>query len=343
MVQGATAVPGATNQTLIINNAYYTDAGSYSAVISNSLGVTNSAAATLYVGAPPTFAYLPGDLVLHLKFEDDTLDSSGRNNHGSAIGTPGFVPGRLGKALHYRTVVGSIYDYVNLGAPTDLLFSSNVNFSVSYWVRFTGLPGDLPFLCSANVSYGNPGVTFAPGYNTGTWSWSLVPSVGAGVTSSYDTQNINDGQWHNLVHTFDRSGLAITYFDGVPVQARSIATVGDLDIGNSFCIGQDPSGVYAENGEADIDDMGIWRRVLTPYEAQSIYYAAQNSGQSFDDQNAPVRLTVRPAGAEVELIWQAGTLKQADEAAGPYTTVPGAVAPYHKITPGAAKKFYRVF
>jgi hypothetical protein len=100
-----------------------------------------------------------------------------------------------------------------LGNPADLRFSSNINFSVSYWVKLpfvNSAPqtnGDLPFLSSALNSYGNPGYTFAASYKLGGWSFSLN-----GLTQVYGANNsINNGNWHLLVHTFNRTGSGITY------------------------------------------------------------------------------------------------------------------------------------
>jgi hypothetical protein len=337
-----TPVAGATTSVLTISNAYYTQAGAYSVAITNGVGFTNSASASLSVGAPPLFANLTNDLVLHLKFDNDTLDSSGHGNNGIVVNSPTFVSGRLGQALHYETDVNAgTYNYVTLGTPADLQFGTDVNFSVAYWARFTGTPYDLPFLCSAIQSYSNPGLSFAPGYGTGTWSYSLDSADGSSkVETGSATQLINDGQWHHLVHVFDRAGLGRTYLDGVLVDSRSITNLGSADTGLAFNIGQDPSGTYAVTAAADIDDLGIWRRALTEYEAQSIYGAAQ-TGQSFDVYG-PVKLTIRQSGTGLELIWQAGTLQQADDVSGTYTTVSGAAAPYYKVTPGLTRKFYRI-
>ncbi|HPY30234.1 MAG TPA: hypothetical protein PLT00_06715 [Verrucomicrobiota bacterium] len=68
---------------------------------------------------------------------------------------------------------------------------------------------------------------------------------------------------------------------------------------------------------------------------------ATTAGKSFDTYG-PATLQIIPTGPELELIWQAGTLEQADEVNGQYTPVPGAVAPYYKVTPGAVRKFYRI-
>jgi hypothetical protein len=53
------------------------------------------------------------------------------------------------------------------------------------------------------------------------------------------------------------------------VDSRSIATVGNLDTGDGIFLGQDPSGAYGVNGTIDLDDIGIWRRALTSYDALS--------------------------------------------------------------------------
>jgi hypothetical protein len=231
---------------------------------------------------------------------------------------------------------------VSLGTPADFQFGTDVDFSVAYWVRMPSagyLSGDLPFLCSAEVSYGNPGITFAPSYNAGGWSFSLN-----GAVQTYGAANsINNGQWHHLLHSFTRAGNAITYLDGVQVDSRSMATAGNLTRTAVFNIGQDPTGLYAEAGEADVDDMAVWRRALTPYEAYAVYYVATNSNKSFDTYG-PVSLSSRKAGSDIEIIWQAGTLLEASSpTATSWTPVAGARAPYIKITPPATgSKFYKV-
>ena len=90
-----------------------------------------------------------------------------------------------------------------------------------------------------------------------------------------------------------------------------------------------------------MDDVGIWRRALDPAEAQTIYQVGNSYGRSFDAYG-PVVLTLRQSGTMLELIWQAGTLLQADEVNGTYKPVTGATAPYFQVKPSETKKFYRV-
>jgi hypothetical protein len=344
-----TKLPGATSPTLTIPNVYYTDAGNYSAVITNGSGSSNSVAATLTVLAPPTFANLTNGLVLHLKFDGDYVDSSGRGNNATAVGTPPFVPGKLGQAMHYNTDNSNpnavIYNYATLGTPADLQFGTSQNFSVSYWIRFTGSSIDLPVLCNNNCGDGCIGFYFGPSwhdYANGTWAWTLKNGSYNGPEARGAANSINDGQWHNVVNTFDRTGLANTYLDGVPVDSQTISSFTDtLDTPSPVNVGQVGTADYNVVFGADVDDLGVWQRALSLAEAESIYMVGQQ-GRSFDTYG-PVILTLRKTGGDIELVWQTGTLLSSTTGVnGNYNPVPGATAPYYRVTPGSTPTFYRV-
>ena len=185
-------------------------------------------------------------------------------------------------------------------------------------------------------------MTFAPSWMEGGWSYWLGGSSGAASIGLYGpTNTLNDGQFHSLVHTFNRDGNAVTYLDGAMVDSRPISNVDNIDSGLPLTIGQDPTGLYGVDGFGNIDDVGIWRRALSPVEAQSIYLVGQNYARSFDTYG-PVTLNQRLTSDGMELIWQAGTLEAADNAEGPYNPVVGASAPFYKVTMTGDRKFYRV-
>jgi hypothetical protein len=335
---------GETNTTLSIGSAGFTDSGSYQLQAINPNGTNLSTVALISVAPIPVFVNATNGLVLHLRFDGDYNDSSGRSNNATAKGSPNFVTGQIGSgALHLHTdSTNSIYNYATLGTPQDLMFSSNVDFSISYWVRLpkNDTPGDVPFLGSAVGSANNSGITIAPSYHLGGWQWTLNDgSVNKGSAGA--DNSINDGAWHNVVHTFDRTaGTGVTYLDGAQVDSTSIAGLGNINTDGPFNIGQDPSGTYSEPLTADLDDLAVWRRVLAPLEAESIYYAGLNSTSV--DTYGPVTVLVDHSGSTVVISWQAGTLYQADTLDGPWTTVPGATAPNYSVTPGTGNKFYRV-
>ncbi len=352
---------GANTRTLTIDPVTPSDAGNYSVSINNAVGpVTNSSAATLTVIAAPTGPINVPGVVLHLPFNDSLNDTSGRGNHGTgrntkltstntvapSAGNPDFnyvADGKLGKGLHYHTAVdenGNVTNafFVTLGDKPDLRFSSNVNFSVAYWCRFPGFNGvgdlgDLPFIATAVNSYGGAGFTFAPSYQLGSWSYSLNGNV-----QLYGPDYlIDDGNWHHLVHTFDRTGVAVTYLDGKQADVRAASAAGNLDTGNPVTIGQSPSGVYPEEGYYDIDDIGIWRRALSPLEAVGVYLAATLANSSFVDITPSI--AAGPSANQVTVTWQAGTLQSSTNATGVYIDVPAATSPYTTTATGAT--FYR--
>jgi hypothetical protein len=342
-----TNIPGATTPTLTIPSAYYTDAGNYIAVVTNSLGSSNSVTATLSVLAPPMFANLTNDLVLHLTFDGNYLDSSGRGNNATPQGIPGptFVPGKLGQAVSLNTVsASSIFNYVTFGATLpDFAFGAADSFSVAFWVNFTSWQNDLPMIGNAVGSTYQPGWVFAQDQNK--IELSLVNANGSATYIADPVAGspiISDGLWHNIVGVVDRgSQTASVYVDGGLAGSFSIAGMDTLDTGTALTIGQNPNGNYAVDGAGSFDDVGIWRRALTPTEAQSIYMVGQQ-GRSFDTYG-PVILSLRRAGNDLELVWQAGTLLSSTNGVnGTYNPVSGASAPYYRVTPGPMPTFYRV-
>lgn len=356
-----------TNANLTLTNVSYADAigATYWIVATNASGSTTSSVVSLTVTPQPAYAYLTNNLVLHLKFDGDLTDSSGRGHHGTAVGSPQIVPGAVGSgALQYSTAVdgpqghgGNVTDanYVTLGyfsptagyTNTDLSFSNNISFSVAYWFRTpTNVgSGDLPIFCSAINSYQNYGLTFAPTYNSsraGGWSWSLGDGATyAGVYGEAGTTY--NGSWHHLVHTFDRtSGKGLTYLDGLFVSSVGISVLDDIDSGNAFNIGQDPTGTYNEAATNYVDDLAVWRgRVLTANEAYSAYYAGRTFGRSIDVV-APITIELTKVNETNFVVWQSGTLRWSDDVAGPYTPVPGASPPYYPIVPNTPTKFFKV-
>jgi hypothetical protein len=355
-------ITGATTATLTIANVGYANAigKTYYCVATNAAGSSTSSVVTLTVVPQPVFANLTNNLVVHLKFDGNFQDSSGRGNHATPVNSPSLVAGKIGSgALLFGTEVdvpgghgGSVVSttHATFGAFTpggDLSFSNNANFSVAYWVRVPSnspptTSGDLPFLCSAVNSLNNPGLTFANSYNGGGWAWTL--NDGANNASATGAAgSINNGNWHHLAHTFDRTaGLGRTYLNGALVSTVGISALDNIDSGNVFNIGQDPTGLYNEAATNYLDDLGIWKgRVLTANEVYSTWYVGNQYGRSYDSIH-PVTLTLVKVDGLDYIVWQAGTLLWADDINGTYTAVPGASAPYYQISPAAARKFFRV-
>ena len=335
-------LPNETNSTLILSNVSFAAAGTYLAVATNSAGATNSAAALLTVMPPPLFGNLTNSLVLHLAFDGDTRDSSGLGHDAQTNGSPLFIPGRIGSnALQVSTFQASnAYNDVSVPPSPDLAFAATDSFSVSFWVNYTNFPDDLPMIGNAVGSTFQHGWVFAD--LGGHLQWTLVGVDDTSVLNSpVGGPALNDGAWHNVAESFDRAvGLANTYIDGALINSRSLTGLGSLDTLQPIALGQDPTGRYPIDGMFGIDDVGIWRRALSTYDIQAIYQLGTN-GLSFDAYG-PVLLLQTPTASGFQLVWQAGTLLQADAIDGPWTPVPGAAPPVYLVTPPPGTKFYRV-
>jgi len=94
----STNIPGATTSTLTFSNLVVTNTGSYRLIVSDTLGSATSSPALLTVSQPPTAVNVASNLVLHLTFDGNYLDSSGRGNNATSVGSttqPGIVGGAM--------------------------------------------------------------------------------------------------------------------------------------------------------------------------------------------------------------------------------------------------------
>ena len=258
----------------------------YNVVITNSLGSTTSQAAHLAVLPPATFANLTNGLVLHLKFDGDLTDSSGHANNGIAGGAPTFVPGKLGQAVHVNSdKTNSTFNYVSV--PYSSNFAFGADFSVSFWVRYTGLPNDLPMIGDATNATYNHGWVLTD--DTGKIEWSLDATDDTGARINDPVQSspiINDGNWHQVVMVVSYSGGVITTcVDGANIDNSPLGPLAALIPGIPSSSDRIQAELIPDSARParryDIDDVGIWARALSQVEAESIYAAGQ-SGQSFD-------------------------------------------------------------
>ena len=84
----------------------------------------------------------------------------------------------------------------------------------------------------------------------------------------------SDGNWHLVTFTFNRSAnQVISYLDGTAVMTSDISPSGtaSFNAGLNTLVGGTGNGLYSAT--ADIDDLGVWARVLAPDEIAGIYGA----------------------------------------------------------------------
>ncbi len=348
-----TALPDETENFLTLDNVSVSDSGNYTLGVSNAAG-SNTVSASLTVIPVTGYANVTNDLVLHLRFDGDFTDASGRENHGvPSDPAPSFVAGVVGaQAAEFITDTEAPFSasYVTLGTvgsgpPTDLQFGATASFSVAMWIKtpVDGEPGDVPFIGTQTNAANNPGWFFGPSYQAGGWQWNLNDGVNNFGVEGPDA-SINDGEWHSFIVTVDRTTAQVnTYLDGLRVSTRSISGLGNIDNGNYWpaVIGQDPTLTYPEDAQYSLDDLGIWRRALTPAEVANIE-AAGRAGHSFD--TTALVLTFSVDHGNITINYPSGTLQQSDSlgATASWSTVIGASAPSYTAPMSGTAKFYRV-
>jgi hypothetical protein len=385
-VNGTNVVPNSGSTNLTLSNVQLTNAGSYHLVASNSFGSAMTAPAVLKVWQGP----IVSNLVVHLTFDGNLDDSSGRTNNATyatnganADPNPTFVPGKIGEAFEYTTTTNAlVQEYATLGYPADLQFDSTNDFSVSFWANYTNQNDDLPFIANKDWnSSGNPG-------------WGIMTQGGgnfrvnvdgpAGSADKYDQSGtpstLKNGNWHNIVVSFQRapagtSAYVYEYLDGILVLKNAAAVQGSIDtLGLTFTneqsvpsnnqtnwavnIGQDGTGVYHDGGSAydinaKIDDLGIWRRALTPKEAAAIFAA----GQSGEDLTKAVvgastgggtTLSATVSGGNLILTWQGSATVELETTPSlspeAWTPVPGTLGASSASIPlnASASAFFRL-
>jgi hypothetical protein len=368
--KNSTLIAGATTNSIAFTNTAVSDTATYTLWATNTVG-TNSQSVSLTVIPATGYANVTNNLVLHLRFDGNTTDTSGRGNNGTAAGGPSFVTGIIGsQALQYTTtsatnnvtnIVETGASYVKLGTPSDLLFGASSSFSVGLWVQVASnnTEGDLPYIGTATNSNNNPGWDLSPSYGSGSYQWNLNDGTN-NLNVNGPANAVNDGRWHHFVLSVDRTGhTARTYLDGVLVAQNDTTGLGSLDVGGAITVGQDPTGTYPfaiTNASATdfaawvpaatttLDDVGVWRRALSPLEVAQIESAGRTAGHSFDTVSPVVTLTISKSGSTVTISWPSGTLYQSDSigAGAVWTPVGGASAPSYTFTPSGSSKYYRV-
>ncbi len=180
-------------------------------------------------------------------------DSSGQGNDGTIIGTPQWVPGKIGGALQFN---GSTY--VNCGRKPSLNIRNQI--TMAFWFKVQAFSNTWEaFLAKSDGAY------------RASRSGGTGNSVHMGVTGSnyFDaTPIVTDDQWHHYCGTYDGT-TAIIYLDGKEVaRATYGGQIGDSSSYDLY-IGEN-SGATGRWLHGLLDDVQIYDNALTPTEILKI-------------------------------------------------------------------------
>lgn len=176
-----------------------------------------------------------------------------------------FIPQQ---AARFALQFDGVGDIVDIGVQSEYQFIDSDSYSISVWLRMTA---------TLKTVIGNFTTSFVG------WEFLVEGSGfvafqaaanGANAASRNSTQTVNDGDWHNVVMTYDGSasntGIRI-YIDGGADEATS-----GVDTFSGSMLSTDDTLIGRRNNNTlDFDgamhNVAIWDKELTASEANAVY------------------------------------------------------------------------
>jgi hypothetical protein len=238
-------------------------------ILFSALAIIGCANYSLGQSAP---SYVPtSGLVGWWPFTGNALDSSGNGNHGKINGGL-FISDRnglLNSALQLPNLIDNAT--VNNTMPS----FNNFGLSVSVWLKFPK-----QYLYSS-LSVVKNGKTYTNGFNIaidqnnsfyGLNNYKVFFIVGNGTAASFISNQLELGQWANIVGTYDGNSIKV-YLNGV-LKATQPFNLSLNCPNNDLIFGSWDNLTAPDVTNKHIDDIGIWNRTLTKQEITDLYNAS---------------------------------------------------------------------
>jgi hypothetical protein len=359
--KGTTSIPGATNDTLWLNNVQAGDAADYHAHVTGPFGAADTANATLIVQTRPVTVPITGyaklvvadDPVAYWRVNESDASSPAVDAVGSfdgaydnslgdiTFGVPTGIPHETDKAVDLsdtNTVAGR-------GGVIRIPYALELNpygpWTYETWVRPDSNDTNHNFRTVLSSMYNFNFSTAVYGwliYQHEASAWTLVTFNGTGGSSFFGSDfghiPLIPGSWYHLVLTDNGTNIQL-YVNGVAGSAHTAAAGlipnginGDPTLNASpEVLGQRSDGAFLGFSGA-VDDTAVYNYALSPQQIQNHF---ANS----------TKLGIAKVSNDIVLTWSLGTLQAAPVASGVYTNVPGATSPYTNAITGS-EKFFRL-
>jgi len=159
-------------------------------------------------------------------------------------------------------------DYITVPDNSALDIDGTKSFSISAWVKTTDTGAEYLF----NKRYTDgAGAGWSVLVNGGYLDTYWKDSTGQTIASTNDGTQVNDGDWHHVGLSFNLATGSLTrYVDGSQTGTVDTNTnLDDMSNARSFYIGcvDAPASFFSGN----IDEIGIWAKVLTADEFTELY------------------------------------------------------------------------
>ena len=217
--------------------------------------VDNSLNRSAYSNQVTATATGNNDLVAHLQFDGNTMDSTINLNHSASYGTISYVDGKVAKAISLN------------GANTFVQLPANVanhkEITIAAWVYWKGST-----LGQRIFDFGNDNTQYmylSPKMTMGGFHFAIK---NGGAEQSLNAPTLSIGVWSHVAVTVGASGASM-YLNGVQVAQSNAITISPLDFKPVLnYIGRSQSTYPLLNGF--IDDFRIYNYALSANEIAQI-------------------------------------------------------------------------
>jgi hypothetical protein len=281
-------VAGATGATLSFPSVQLTQAGTYSVLVSNAAGATNTPGVVLSVSPLPAPDITNG-LVAYWTMNETSgstaEDSSGNGNTGTLNNYLGddsqWTTGVLSNALNNNNFA-SINEVVTVPDAPNLNFDTNSApasaFTLSVWVQGTVSPtsqtNGSAIICKG---YGGGGESYTIDYYNNAFRFYVRP-FGGGASTPIQPGILANGLWQHLVGVFDVTNQIMWfYINGQLAGTANPPAAGvqwnshEVSLGNRE---SSSSSDYNMPFWGHLDDVRIYNRALNSADVHALYVLA---------------------------------------------------------------------
>lgn len=223
----------------------------------------------------PTASELEGRWLFNENSGDVVHDLSGNGNHGTLMGmdfpptvTSGWNPGEDGPALAFEDVD----EYVDNSRPSNL---TALPLTISARLRFTSPVAfqiySVAGLFDSDHAEARYQLRVSPRGGASTWIAYAVHGSGGGSSTASSPELVMDYEWHDLCAVFVGTAERYIYVDGL---LRASNTGGRAEVMTNcddFLVGARNNGGFSEYCKGLIDDVILYRRVLTAREVSDLH------------------------------------------------------------------------
>jgi hypothetical protein len=348
-------ITGSQTDSLTISNVAVADAGAYALVVTNSVGaITSAPPAMLTIIAPSGKAYEAavraatpfgywrlndtGDPATNAPAFDFWGSRAGKYESAALNGFNGIAGPQPPDFTEFEAnntaleaPAGSPGSWVTIPA---LNINTNT-VTIALWMLREADPvndyAGLFFSRDASASVNGVGLRYSTNSQLG-YVWNL----GATETSQWSSGLFPPmGQWSFVALVIDPA-KAVLYLYNTNSQTSATNAIPHVaeawdGIGR---IGYD-GGFYDGNFPGRIDEVSVFNYALTPSQVLNLYNSA------FAVAPPSVTLNIQKVAGNIVLSWPQGSLMEAPDLTGPWTTNNAATSPFTNA-PAAIRKFYRV-